>query len=249
MKPFHIILFLVALGACKSSQRAAGGNYASADALITAFQTNLPLADAYQMRGSGTFEQNGQSNSFRFDMRMRRDSTIYLELMDPILGIKALRLWVAPDTLVAINLLERWFVREEVGQLLARFPLGLDYQTLQNLLLARPAFGQDAADSLANASGLQNIVHRRMDGSQAVYGFAGQGPTLAKQAMAHPQWGNAECRYEYAPDDVRRIQKVLVEARRGQQTFALRLKYDVVRTQDVVVPATFIPPGYVVKAL
>jgi hypothetical protein len=246
------VLFVVMLAvACKSAQRGSAGEvFASPKALAAAFESNLPLERAYHIRGSGTFEQNGQSNSFRFDLRMQRDSVLFMELMDPILGIKAVRIWVTPDTVVAVNLLERWFVREPVNRLLERFPLGLDYQALQGVLLARPAFGWGPqSDSLALNDRTYQVFHQRTDGSSAVYRFAGPVVALEGQQMTHPRLGEAQCRYEYAEEDPKRFKKVLLEARQGQQTVALRLKYDVVRTQDVVVPPTLIPPGYVVKAL
>jgi hypothetical protein len=93
------------------------------------------------------------------------------------------------------------------------------------------------------------LFHTRADGSAVVYRFAGPVVALEGQQMTHPRLGEAQCRYEYAEEDPKRFKKVLLEARQGQQTVALRLKYDVVRTQDVVVPPTLIPPGYVVKAL
>jgi len=87
--------------------------------------------------GTGTWEQGGDQQRFRFDLRLIRDSVIWVDLADPMLGIKAARAILRPDTALFYNRLRQEYLAGRPEKLAQKVKLPFQFQWLWPLLTAQ----------------------------------------------------------------------------------------------------------------
>lgn len=107
----------------------------SSEALLNA----IPAQNFDRLRysGMGTWEQGGDQQRFRFDLRMIRDSVIWIDLSDPVLGIKAARVLLRPDTALFYNRLQQQYLTGRPEQLAQQVNLSFQFRWLWPLLTAQ----------------------------------------------------------------------------------------------------------------
>jgi len=90
--------------------------------------------------GTGHYDDGKSSQSFRLEIRVLHDSLIWLDVADPLLGIKVARAMVYKDSVAFINRLEKKFFTGKVEDLQKRFKLDFGFNTLQSILSANQLF-------------------------------------------------------------------------------------------------------------
>ena len=249
-KRMVLVLALATVVSCKSREKLAGrvGAFSTTKAAMEALAQARPVFERYHIRGTGTFSQGGDDVSFRFDLRMKTDSAMWIEVTDPLLGIKAARLLATKDTVIIVNLLERNFQKSAVAELLKDYPVQGSLAMLENTLLGLPSFGVNAeADSMkAEGTGLA-LKHLMGYGAQATYFLEGQPIRMGWQSAVHQQLGTATVKYGYKDAESNPLQWLAARAESGQKVLKLSLKYDFIRTEAVSIPQFNIPGNYVRK--
>lgn len=82
--------------------------------------------DQLLLKGNGRFEGQGMNMGFRFEIRVKKDSLIWVDLADPLLGLKLVRGQISADQYRYINRLERNY-REGAPKEAAQ-SIGLDFE-------------------------------------------------------------------------------------------------------------------------
>lgn len=90
--------------------------------------------------GMGSYDDGSSSQSFRLEIRILHDSIIWLDVADPILGIKVARAIVYQDSVAFVNRLEKEYFTGNVAELQKRFKLDFGFETLQGILSANNLF-------------------------------------------------------------------------------------------------------------
>ena len=92
----------------------------------------------FRMTAVANYSDSETSQNFRVDARIIRDSIVWLDAMDPILGLKVARLVVFPDSVIFINRMERTYLAGNIPDLQKKFGIPLDFDILQGALMAQP---------------------------------------------------------------------------------------------------------------
>lgn len=94
--------------------------------IMSAYQAQRPQYRTLRMTGRGTFTGADQQQSFRYEVRLVKDSLIWVSLKDPFLGITLARGVLTADSLMYYNSLDRSYYKGSTAQLkeILPFPLG-----------------------------------------------------------------------------------------------------------------------------
>lgn len=90
--------------------------------------------DFFSTRFSGTASINGERYNISGNLRIRKDSAIFISVT-PVFGIELARLVITPDTLRLLNRFESTYFEGEMQQLDRFYNTGLDFHMLQALLV------------------------------------------------------------------------------------------------------------------
>ncbi|RYG72384.1 DUF4292 domain-containing protein [bacterium] len=90
-------------------------------------------------RGKIQFEGEGQKLSSAINLRMKKDSAIWISVV-PAFGIEAVRALLTPDSVKVINRLERSYISTDYRLLERKFNIKADFHTLQALLLGNQPY-------------------------------------------------------------------------------------------------------------
>lgn len=82
------------------------------------------------------FTEDGNSQRFRMEVRILKDSLIWLDIADPILGIKVARAVVYQDSVAFINRIERKYMCGKSGPIQQRFTPFFTYTFIEDMLSA-----------------------------------------------------------------------------------------------------------------
>ncbi len=93
-----------------------------------------------EIRGNGHFEDASTSQGFRFQIRLIRDSLIWVDIADPILGIKAARAVLYGDSVAFINRLQKEYFTGPLSHLQKRLNMEFGFDIIQAILGANIAF-------------------------------------------------------------------------------------------------------------
>ncbi|HBF19314.1 MAG: hypothetical protein CMI36_09250 [Owenweeksia sp.] len=93
-----------------------------------------------EIRGTGHFKDDHTSQGFRIQVRIVRDSLIWVDIADPILGIKAARAIVYRDSVAFINRLQKEYYTGPLSELEKKLNMDFGFQVLQSILSANLAF-------------------------------------------------------------------------------------------------------------
>lgn len=103
-----IVLTAVAFG-CGTKKALESGmpEPRSARELVRALDERTMNYNFLRWKGTGRAVINGESQGFRVELRLVRDSLIWFDIADPVLGIKVVRGLLTADSLVYFNRLEK----------------------------------------------------------------------------------------------------------------------------------------------
>jgi hypothetical protein len=143
---FLLLAFVVFFYSCGASKKTATTPPPTTAAEMTFEQVrdsmlrNIPACSALTAKGDIEFNSSsGNSGSFSFHMRMRRDSVIWLSIF-PILGIalpvEVARILLTPDSIKALDKIHNVYYSDGYNAVNMLANADLDFAMLQSLLLA-----------------------------------------------------------------------------------------------------------------
>jgi hypothetical protein len=135
------LILLVLFISCGTSKKTTTGPGPSPSAEMTfqqamdSMRLNIPSFSALTGKGDIEFNSSGNSVSFSFHMRMKRDSAIWLSV-SPLLGIEAVRILFTPDSVKALDRLNNVYYSDGYNALSALANANLNFSLLQSLIMA-----------------------------------------------------------------------------------------------------------------
>ncbi len=88
-----------------------------------------------QFRASARLSSPALNQNFKLEVRLLPDSLIWLDFADPILGVKAARAVVYPDSVAFVNKLKREYLTGNIAAFQRTFQFDFDFFDLQAILL------------------------------------------------------------------------------------------------------------------
>jgi hypothetical protein len=110
-----------------------------AQAFLQVLASNTSAWETLHLRADGVAVMSGSSQKFKVDIRMRRDSLIWVDLAEPNLGLKVARAIIYPDSVAYYsNLLKKADAGsfEKLNQILGA---GLNFKMFQEALIGHVA--------------------------------------------------------------------------------------------------------------
>jgi hypothetical protein len=167
MKNLVFVLFLaLAITSCGSKKLRPEGAppaikekqlHARIDSAQNTYQTLI-------VKANGRFTDNKGSQSFKVEFRLLKDSLVWVDIADPILGIKVARAIVFSDSVAFVNKLERQFYQGNIEKLAQKIKMDLGFELLQNILSANLAYPiKDKAYELFYRPGSYVFADFRLD--------------------------------------------------------------------------------------
>lgn len=92
------------------------------------------------LRANGKYSDGESSQSFKVQIRMLKDSLVWADIADPLIGIKLARAIAFKDSVAFINRIERSYFTGDLKGLQQRISMDLSFDLLQNLLAANLVF-------------------------------------------------------------------------------------------------------------
>jgi len=134
-----VALFLaVAASGCRRSVPAISEAGAAKPAASTGIAKAIDFT-YLSSRGKMQFEGEGTRLSSAINLRMKKDSAIWISVV-PALGIEAARALLTPDSVKVLNRLERSYMATDYRYLERMFNIKADFNTLQALLVGNQPF-------------------------------------------------------------------------------------------------------------
>ena len=144
-----ITILAISMVACKTPQGAAGAiTVKNSKDLAAEMMQRSNKAEEIRITAMGKYEMAKDKQSFKADIRMIRDSVIWIELSHPVLGIKAGRGILMPDSIAFINRIERTYMAGSVQHFSEILGVHIDFDIIQNLLLGEPMRNLNPKDKM-----------------------------------------------------------------------------------------------------
>lgn len=134
--PFLLVMGLLQACGPKIELPEGAPAYIKTNALIKAAKERSLNFNTLSIKGSGRFEEAGKSQSFRFEIRMAKDSLIWVDLADPFLGLKVARGRLSKTELSYYNRLERNYRQGSSEKLAEQMGLSFDFEPMMAILSA-----------------------------------------------------------------------------------------------------------------
>jgi hypothetical protein len=107
-----------------------------------------PLAFKYLvLKSKINFKANGNSNNFTANIRIKKDSLIWLSIT-PGMGIEIARAVITPDSVKVINRLDNKYDAYSFSYIKQMLGIDMDYYTLQNLIVGDVLLPFSASDQV-----------------------------------------------------------------------------------------------------
>jgi len=139
------------------------------DDLFSRLESNFVQYNTLMLSGDGELK-DPKSQSFRFKVRMIRDSVIWLDITDPIIGgIKVARAIIYPDSIAFINNLSNSYLTGKINVLQQSLGLDFGFGELQALFSSKLVFPPDEDHELYYRPGyyvLANFPIEKKDSSE-----------------------------------------------------------------------------------
>ncbi|HYO22194.1 MAG TPA: DUF4292 domain-containing protein [Flavisolibacter sp.] len=181
MKQFLLSIIILGLLASCRSPRTIGRAVGRKDtaAVTTPVVADTPKADTQQLIRN-TLEQvrnnrisfttfnakvdvdykggDGKSHDVNANIRMYKDSAIWISLNATLLSIEGLRLLITKDSVKFLNKLEKTYAIRGISFLQETTSLPLDLPTLQNLIIGNPVYVDSNITRYASANGVVTLL-------------------------------------------------------------------------------------------
>ncbi len=133
-------------------------------ALLDSIESHVFRFNTLMLSGTGNYKNGKEEQSFRFRIRMLKDSVIWVDITDPFIGgIKVARAVLYPDSFTFVNNLKREFFHDDLKALQQRFGLDFGFYELQNLFSSNQVFSLDKNHELFYRPGQYVLANYPID--------------------------------------------------------------------------------------
>lgn len=134
--PLILIAFSLVITSCTASRKVmkAPLKEMGAEYLFKKLKENELRFDGFSAKFSAEYENKDQSNSFSGQIRIRKDSLIWMSF-SPVLGIEVFRMMVTQDSIKFINRLNNTFFAGDYNYVNQFLKTNIDYDILQSFLI------------------------------------------------------------------------------------------------------------------
>lgn len=148
---FLLFSSFIFFNACNSAKRVEGSKLKKKTLKFVENQLerNLFDADWLRMKAKITADDGKNKQSFNADIRLRKDSVLWISISPPILKIEVARVLVLPDSVRVINRLNKQYYETDVSFLESLTNYPLNFAMLQNILFGNPVIEGDEKNTLA----------------------------------------------------------------------------------------------------
>ncbi|HUR30672.1 MAG TPA: DUF4292 domain-containing protein [Saprospiraceae bacterium] len=160
MKRIYFLLAaasIMVFAKCTTTQHTTGkppvvlGGISEASALLDLVRaTSIPY-DWYSASGTGTIDWDDQRLSAKVNVRLRRDSVIWVEISK--LGIEVGRMLVTPDSAFFINRIERKYARYGTNDFFKKYNLPADFEMFSKVFTGGAYIPHDITRMIIEADG------------------------------------------------------------------------------------------------
>lgn len=91
-------------------------------------------------KANAAFESSGSRQAFKLEVRILKDSLVWLDISDPFIGIKLARAVIYKDSIAFINKIQKQFFTGKPIELAKQINLDVDFSLLQNMLCGNMIF-------------------------------------------------------------------------------------------------------------
>ena len=176
-----LILFatVLALTSCNSSKKAAGKSVPSKEPELVIVKPDVPAVVAkkpeigkildplkvdfnqVEMKGDMELENKTDKYTFTFNIRMIKDSIIWMQLKK--FGLEGARVLATKDTLYAVDRLHRTYMKKSWAAIQTQMNAPIDFQVFYELIAGNPVYFQGGADSLQTSENMKYISSQSKD--------------------------------------------------------------------------------------
>ena len=137
MNRLLIIASLLFFVGCKSGRVTVGGkpSIKKSKDLIEKIEENRFDKTYVKIKGRGIYINNNEEQAFKIEIRIKKDSVIWIEFSDPVIGIKVGRAFVTKDSIAFLNKIDNTYMAGNLGRLNQELKANLDFELLQSALL------------------------------------------------------------------------------------------------------------------
>lgn len=218
-----------------------------------AMSTSLDSAWNVEMTGKARYDDGESAVSFGYTIRMQRDSVIWMDIVDPFVGLKVARALIYPDSAVMYNRFESFWMAGGTEVIQEAFQVQLGFHQLQAVLLGEPIYLPEKVEDLT-IQRLPGQIHALVVGLpedplfrystpayQYHYGYL-QGLPLLSQSFSD-SLDRATVEYAYAEYDTGLPREVILNITKDRSITITFDHNDVRRNVDLHIPFS-IPSGY-----
>jgi len=139
-KYFFIVVLLGAIVACKSKKVVVTTPNGPVEMLTPKMAKEAIVAKQeapawIHLKANVSVTQNGSTNNGVVDIRMKQDSIMWVEVADPLLGIKAIRAFAMTDTVAYVNRIEKTYFAGPYAYIEKKLGTGIPFQYIFNVFL------------------------------------------------------------------------------------------------------------------
>ena len=110
----------------------------SAKTLISIVDANDKSPDWLSLKGKINLEKDGQQIKFSADIRIRKDSAIWMSVRGPF-GIELFRAVLSPDSIFYMNISKSTFCKQSISYLHQQIKTEISFQQIQEIFFGTPS--------------------------------------------------------------------------------------------------------------
>ncbi len=114
-----------------------------------------------EMKGSMEMENKSETYSFTFNIRMIKDSIIWMQLKK--FGLEGARVLATRDSLFAVDRLHRTFMRKSWAAIQTQMNAPIDFDVLYEIIAGNPVYFNNGIDSLRTTENMKYISSQNKD--------------------------------------------------------------------------------------
>ena len=96
--------------------------------------------ETLRLVGSAKYRKGSTSQSFKLEIRIDHDRLVWVDIADPILGIKIARAVVYPDSVAFVNRIDKQYLTGKTKDLQKQIGISFGFEELQSILSANLLF-------------------------------------------------------------------------------------------------------------
>lgn len=179
MRIFILLATVITFASCNTSKKAAGTPVPPKPVEVVIEKPDVPAVpakkpeigkilqpmkvefDQVEMKGDMELENKTDKYSFTFNIRMIKDSIIWMQLKK--FGLEGARVLATKDTLYAVDRLHRTYMKKSWAAIQTQMNAPIDFQALYELIAGNPIYFQGGEDSLQTTENMKYISSQNKD--------------------------------------------------------------------------------------